>query len=71
LLDCGKISFEVSVLYVINIWLIVIIASAFLAAIGAWLNTRIILKELSGIKANLGIKEERAPSVFDNDLDKE
>ncbi|WP_213367242.1 hypothetical protein [Mesobacillus boroniphilus] len=56
---------------VINIWLTVILAVAFLAAVGAWLNTRIILKELDKIKAHLGIKEERAPSVFDNDLDKE
>ena len=55
----------------INIWLIVILAVAFLAAIGAWLNTRIIIKDLANIKAHLGIKEERPPSVFDNDLDKE
>ena len=55
----------------INIWLIVILAVAFLAAIGAWLNTRIIIKDLNKIKAHLGIKEERTPSVFDNDLDKE
>ena len=56
---------------VINICLIVILAVAFLAAIGAWLNTRIILKDLAVIKAHLGIKEERTPSVFDNDLDKD
>ncbi len=56
---------------VINIWLIVILAVAFLAAIGAWLNTRIILKDLAMIKAHLGIKDERTPSVFDNDLDKD
>ncbi|MCM3572530.1 MULTISPECIES: hypothetical protein [Mesobacillus] len=56
---------------VINIWLIVIPAVAFLAAIGAWLNTRVILKELAVIKAHLGIKDERTPSVFDNDLDKD
>lgn len=55
----------------INIWLTVILGVAFLAAIGAWLNTRIIMKDLSIIKTHLGIKEERAPSVFDNDLDKE
>jgi len=58
-------------LVVINIWLIVILAVAFLAAIGAWLNTRIILKDLAMIKAHLGIKDERTPSVFDNDLDKD
>jgi hypothetical protein len=58
-------------LVVINIWLIVILVVAFLAAVGAWLNTRIILKDLAKIKNHLGIKEERTPSVFDNDLDKE
>ena len=56
---------------VINIWLIVILVVAFFAAIGAWLNTRTIIKELAAIKAHLGIKEERPPSVFDNDLDKD
>lgn len=53
---------------VINIWLIIILAVAFLAAVGAWLNTRLILKELAIIKAHIGIK---TPSVFDNDLDKD
>jgi hypothetical protein len=61
----------VSALEGINIWLTVILAAAFLAAIGAWLNTRIIINDLAKIKAHLGIKEERKPSVFDNDLDKE
>ncbi|WP_167833023.1 MULTISPECIES: hypothetical protein [Mesobacillus] len=56
---------------VINIWVTVILVIAFLAAIGAWLNTRIILKDLAVIKAHLGIKDERMPSVFDNDLDKD
>ncbi|MBT2636875.1 hypothetical protein [Bacillus sp. ISL-39] len=56
---------------VINIWLIVILAVAFFAAIGAWLNTRIILKDFAAIKNHFGIKDERSPSVFDNDLDKD
>ncbi|CAM3722055.1 hypothetical protein METH109765_00205 [Mesobacillus thioparans] len=56
---------------VINIWLMIILAVAFLAAVGAWLNTRLILKELVVIKAHIGIKEERTPSVLDNDLDKD
>lgn len=56
---------------VINIWLIVILLVAFIAAIGAWFNTKIIIKDLAVIKAQLGIKEERTPSVFDNDFDKE
>ncbi|WP_170169060.1 hypothetical protein [Mesobacillus subterraneus] len=55
---------------VINIWLTVILAAAVLAAICAWLNTRIIMKDLAIIKAKLGIKEERPPSAFDDDLDK-
>jgi hypothetical protein len=71
MLDCGKIGLEVSNLVVINIWLIIILAVAFLAAVGAWLNTRLILKELAIIKAHIGIKEERTTSVFDNDLDKD
>ncbi|MBT2680214.1 hypothetical protein J7E38_14465 [Bacillus sp. ISL-35] len=56
---------------VINIWLMIILAVAFLAAVGAWLNTRLILKEFAVIKAHMGIKEDRTPSVFDNDLDKD
>ncbi|GAM14678.1 hypothetical protein [Mesobacillus selenatarsenatis] len=56
---------------VINIWLIVILAITFLMAIGAWYNTRIIIKDLAVLKAQMGIKDEKPPSVFDNDLDKE
>lgn len=56
---------------VINIWVTVILVIAILAAIGAWINTRIILKDLAVIKTHLGIKDERTPSVFDNDLDKD
>lgn len=56
---------------VINIWVTVILAVAFLAAIGAWLNTRIIIRDLAVIKAQMGIKDEKTPSVFDDDLDKD
>ncbi|WNF24696.1 hypothetical protein [Mesobacillus jeotgali] len=56
---------------VINIWVTVILVIAILATIGAWLNSRIILKDLAIIKTHLGIKDERKPSVFDNDLDKD
>ncbi len=50
--------------------LIFFIISCF-ASIIAWLNTHTILKELSEIKRQLGIKEYSKPSIFDNDLDKD
>ncbi len=53
------------------LWLIIVLAIAVITAVGAWLNTRMILKDLAVIKIKLGIKEERKPSVFDNDLDKD
>jgi hypothetical protein len=54
-----------------NIWVAIILGIAVLAGIGSWINTRMIIKDLAEIKARLGIKEERTPSVFDNDLDKD
>lgn len=54
-----------------NFWLAIILGIAALTAIGAWINTRIIMKDLIVIKARLGINNERKPSVFDNDLDKD
>jgi hypothetical protein len=54
-----------------NIWVAIILGIAVLAGIGSWINTRMIIKDLAGIKAKLGIKEERTPSVFNNDLDKD
>jgi hypothetical protein len=53
------------------LWLAIILGIAALTAIGAWINTRIIMKDLAVIKARLGINDERKPSVFDNDLDKD
>jgi len=40
------------------------IGLAALAAIVAWLNTEKILRDLSEIKAKLGINEEKKPSFF-------
>jgi hypothetical protein len=54
-----------------NIWVAIIMGIAFLAGIGSWIKTRMIIKDLAEIKARLGIKEERTPSVFDNELDKD
>jgi hypothetical protein len=54
-----------------NIWVAIILGIAVLAGIGSWINTRMIIKDLAEIKARLGIKEERTPSVFGNDLDKD
>jgi hypothetical protein len=54
-----------------NLWLAIILGIAALTGIGAWINTRIIMKDLAAIKARLGINDERKPSVFDNDLDKD
>ncbi|WP_162595852.1 hypothetical protein [Bacillus sp. CGMCC 1.16541] len=42
-----------------------------LSSVAAWLNTQLIVRELSQIKTHLGIKEETKPSFFDNDLDRD
>lgn len=55
---------------VINIGVTIVLIVAVFASIAAWLNTKIIMKDLAVIKEHLGIKEERPPSVFDDDLDK-
>lgn len=55
----------------INIILLVILVLAIIGSIAGWLNTRTILKELAEIKRELGIKDVRKPSIFDNDLDKD
>lgn len=56
---------------VVSISIAVILIVAVVASIAAWFNTQIILKDLAAIKQQLGIKEERKPSVFDDDLDKD
>ncbi|MBE4907572.1 hypothetical protein IMZ08_05775 [Bacillus luteolus] len=56
---------------IIQIILLVIIVLAIIGSILGWLNTRAILKELQDIKRELGIKDVRKPSIFDNDLDKD
>jgi hypothetical protein len=54
----------------INILLSAVIIIGVFASIAAWLNTQIIMKDLAAIKEKLGIKEEKKPSMFDDDLDK-
>lgn len=56
---------------VINIWVVAAFIVAVIASIAAWLNTKMIKDDLSIIKEHLGIKEERPPSIFDKDLDKD
>ena len=56
---------------VINIWVAAVLIVAVFAAIAAWLNTKVIKDDVAMIKEHLGIKEERPPSVFDDDLDKD
>ncbi|QOR68129.1 hypothetical protein IM538_08475 [Cytobacillus suaedae] len=55
----------------LNIILLVILVLAIIGSILGWLNTRTILKEIADIKKELGMKNIRKPSVFDNDLDKD
>ena len=53
----------------INILITIALALAIFASIAAWLNTQIILRELSEIKAKLGISEIKKSSFLDKDLD--
>jgi len=55
----------------VNIIISVVLIVAVFASVAAWLNTHIILKDLGVIKEQLGIKDVRKPSVFDDDLDKD
>lgn len=55
----------------VNILVTAALILAVFAAIAAWLNTKVIIKDLAAIKEKLGIKDERKPSVFDKDLDKD
>jgi len=53
----------------INIIITVALVLAIFSSIAAWLNTQIILRELSEIKAKLGIAETKKSSFLDKDLD--
>ncbi|WP_166669473.1 hypothetical protein [Paenisporosarcina antarctica] len=61
-------SIEVSIL-LINVLITLGLVLAIFSSIAAWLNTQIILKELSEIKAKLEIKEDKKPSFLDTDFD--
>jgi hypothetical protein len=54
----------------VNILLSAMLIMAVFASIAAWFNTQIIMKDLAAIKEKLGIQDERKPSMFDDDLDK-
>lgn len=54
---------------VIILLMLIVLFLTLLAAIAAWLNTQTILRDLSEIKAKLGIKEEKQSSFFNKDLD--
>jgi len=54
---------------VIILLMLIVLFLTLLAAIAAWLNTQTILRDLSEIKAKLGIKEEKRSSFFNKDLD--
>jgi len=49
--------------------MLIVLFLTLLAAIAGWLNTQTILRDLSEIKAKLGIKEEKQSSFFNKDLD--
>ena len=53
----------------INIFITIVVVLAIFASIAAWLNTQIILKELSEIKSKLGIAATKKFSFLDKDLD--
>lgn len=55
---------------VVNIIISLVLIVAVFASIAAWLNTQIILRDLTAIKEQLGIKDVRKPSFLDDDLDK-
>ena len=48
----------------------IVLAIAVIASVAAWINTQIIIKELTAIKEKLGIEKGGSKtSLFDNDLD--
>lgn len=53
----------------INIFIAIVLVLAIFASIAAWLNTQIIIRELSEIKTKLGISEIKKSSFLDKDLD--
>lgn len=44
---------------------------AVLFSFAAWFNTQVIIRELTDVKKQLHIKEEKKPSFLDHDLDQE
>lgn len=54
-----------------TILITVVLILAVFASIAAWINTQTIIKDLTEIKAKLGIKEIKKKSFFDQDLDQD
>lgn len=48
---------------------LIIYALIVISSIGAWINTKIILEELSEIKKKLGIEEEKSTFSLKTDID--
>ncbi|WP_157256183.1 hypothetical protein [Bacillus timonensis] len=54
---------------VVNVLILLVLVLAIFASIAAWINTQTIIRDLTEIKAKLGIKEDKKPSFLDKDLD--
>lgn len=53
----------------VTILITIVILLVVFASIASWFNTQTILRDLSEIMKELGIKEEKNPSFLDRDLD--
>lgn len=52
------------------VWIIIALVIAVFASVAAWINTQVIIKDLTEIKEKLGLSEkENKKSFFNHDLD--
>lgn len=52
------------------VWIIIALVIAVIASVAAWINTQVIIKDLTEIKEKLGLSEkENKKSFFNHDLD--
>ena len=52
------------------VWIIIALVIAVIASVAAWVNTQVIIKDLTEIKEKLGLSEkENKKSFFNHDLD--
>jgi HAMP domain-containing protein len=54
-----------------NIFVSIALILAVLFSFAAWFNTQVIIRELTDIKRQLHLKEEKKSSFLDQDLDQE